>query len=536
LSWIKSRETQLRLALNRFLIFFEKARRESKPFSLWIEGHLSTNTIESGFYMQITNFGQNVSFTPTAYYSPRSEDEVLDILAKHRGQSIRCIGRLHSWSRLIESDHVCLDLSNLQKVEPNSIGDTKVVDVGAGCQIKRLLAELDKQKQWTLPSVGFITEQSVAGAIATGTHGSGRHSLSHYVMSVRVARYDANGLPVIEEIAQGDELRAVRCSLGCLGVILSVRMQCRDTYRVEEHFREYRQLEEVMLAEEHFPLQQFYLVPWRWTLFAQHRRESSTKSSALMHVYHWYRFLVLDIAMHLLILLIVRIIGSGQLIQFVCRWVLASFVIRGWRVVAPSEIQLVMEHELFRHVELELFVQRRYLSSALEFVKQVLVAASESSAEIAPLFRAQLEQTHSTANCEQLRGRYHHPYPICVRKILPDDTLISMATNATSRTELESGTDERLSTDESWYSITLTNFQAPKSREGFALVAEMLTHCMSQLFGARPHWGKLNSLSVEELRSLYPAFESFRQICDKTDPHGAFRNAWIRRLIQPPTT
>jgi len=131
-------------------------------------GRETSYQIPSGeaFRMQITNFGKNISFAPTALYSPQSEREVLEILEKHRGQTLRCIGRLHSWSRLIESDQVCLDLSNLQQVEPNSSGDAKFVDVGAGCQIKRLLAELNKRKQWTLPSVGFITEQSVAGAIA----------------------------------------------------------------------------------------------------------------------------------------------------------------------------------------------------------------------------------------------------------------------------------------------------------------------------------------------------------------------------------
>ena len=191
-----------------------------------------------------------------------------------------------------------------------------------------------------------------------------------------------------------------------------------------------------------------------------------------------------------------------------------------------------MEHELFRHVELELFVQKSQLSSALEFVKRVLVAASERSSEISPQFRAQLDDTDSMEQLERLRGRYCHPYPICVRKILSDDTLISMATNATSRNPSVQESHDTYLADEPWYSITLTNFQAPNSREAFDLVAKMLTKCMLELFGARPHWGKLNSLSTEELRSLYPAFESFREICDKSDPHGAFRNAWTKRLLE----
>jgi FAD/FMN-containing dehydrogenase len=109
---------------------------------------------------------------------------------------------------------------------------------------------------------GPITEQTIAGAISTGTHGSGRHSLSHYVQSVRVACYNTEtGQAEIREFSAGDELRAARCSLGLLGVILSVTMQCRQSYHVEEHFREYKEVADVVQAEEEFPLQQFYLVP-----------------------------------------------------------------------------------------------------------------------------------------------------------------------------------------------------------------------------------------------------------------------------------
>ncbi len=87
----------------------------------------------------------------------------------------------------------------------------------------------------------------------------GRHSLSHYVIGVRVARYDSHsGSAVIVDITDGDELRAARCSLGCLGVILSVKIQCRPKYLVEEHFREYVKLDDVLSAEQEYPLQQFY--------------------------------------------------------------------------------------------------------------------------------------------------------------------------------------------------------------------------------------------------------------------------------------
>jgi hypothetical protein len=45
----------------------------------------------------------------------------------------------------------------------------------------------------TLPARGTIKLQTIAGAISTGTHGSGRSGLSHYIDAVRVAAYDPAG-------------------------------------------------------------------------------------------------------------------------------------------------------------------------------------------------------------------------------------------------------------------------------------------------------------------------------------------------------
>ena len=178
--------------------------------------------------MQRHNFGGNIQLTPNTAYTPATEQEVLEILDRHHGQRIRCVGRLHSWSRAVECDDVLLDLRLLNQVQPMSEGELRLVSVGAGCQLKRLLSELARSRQWTLPSLGLITEQSVAGAISTGTHGSGRNSLSQYVVSVRIAHYDSTtGRATITEISDGEALRAARCSLGCLGVILSVKMLCR---------------------------------------------------------------------------------------------------------------------------------------------------------------------------------------------------------------------------------------------------------------------------------------------------------------------
>jgi FAD/FMN-containing dehydrogenase len=351
------------------------------------------------------------------------------------------------------------------------------------------LSELDRQGGFTLPSVGLISEQAIAGAIATGTHGSGKHSLSHYVSAVRLATYDPDsGAPVIRTISAGDELRAARCSLGCLGIVLSVQMQVRPQYFVEEHLRQYQTLDEVLAAEEQYPLQQFFLIPWRWTYLAQHRREVPGPRSLLAPLYRAYWFTTLDIGLHLLLQILVKVLRSPALIRAFFRWLALWTVIRGWRVVDRSQDQLIMEHELFRHIEIELFVARSKLAPALDFVRETI---------------------------ESSRSSYTHHYVICIRKVLPDDTLISMSSGL----------------EEPSYAISLISYARPSQRAGFFGFAEFLTHEMSRRFDARPHWGKYCPLTSEEAEQLYPRLGEFRAICRQADPHGLFRNNWTAHIV-----
>lgn len=456
----------------------------------------------------LQNFGRNLDLYPTAYYEPRTEREVLEILDRHRGENIRAIGSLHSWSAAPVGAGVVINLRYLNQVEIQCGRDAGWAAVGAGCQIKTLLGHL-KQSGQTLPSVGLITEQTIAGAISTGTHGSGRHSLSHYVDAVRVARYDAEtGMAVIEQIEGGDALRAARCSLGGLGIILNVRICCRSLYNVEEHWREYPTLDPILTAEQEFPLQQFFLVPWRWTFLAQHRRESSDPRSNMASVYRAYWFLTIDLGLHLLMLFAVRLVGSFSFVRFLYRHIIPRTVIRRWKVTDESSAMLVMEHELFRHIETELFVRSQDLPQALDYVRQVLVAAGDSSNDTK-------SKPRFSDEFSPIRGRYCHHYPICVRRVLADDTLISMASG-----------DKDV-----WYAISLISYARPIDRAGFQQVAGFLAETMVTKFGARPHWGKWCPLPARHLIALYPRFECFVDACEARDPTGAFRNPWLSDLF-----
>jgi L-gulonolactone oxidase len=63
----------------------------------------------------------------------------------------------------------------------------------------------------------------------------------------------------------------------------------------------------------------------------------------------------------------------------------------------------------------------------------------------------------------------------------------------------------------------------------FDLVASVLDQ-----YGGRPHWGKLHTLGVEELRGRYPRFEEFVAIRDRLDPAGVFTNRYLDGVLGPP--
>jgi len=304
-------------------------------------------------------------------------------------------------------------------------------------------------------------------------------------------------------------------------------MQCREMYCIEEHFREYPALPEVLRAEAQFPLQQFYFVPWRWTYIAQHRRETDASNSLLFLPYHYYRFLVFDVSMHVLITFCVRSLKINSAVRLLFRWILPSFVIRNWRVIGPSSTQLVMEHELFRHVEIELFVQRPQITDAMLFLQKVLVISGGTDELFDDELQSQLLDSGCARQLESIRGKYVHHYPICVRRILPDDTLISMASCVSADSP-----DKGESSHDAWYSITLTNYHRGQTRAPFENLVEFLAISMAKLFLARPHWGKLSPLNADDVVQLYPGFDRFKQVCDTVDPERYFGNAWTRQLLQ----
>ncbi len=465
--------------------------------------------------MKLKNFGGNVSIEPKDYFEPRGEREVLDILERHRGRQIRVMGRLHSWSEAPKTSDVLLNLKNLDSVQITEGGTH--VSVGGGCQIKRLISELDKNGL-ALPSQGLITEQTIAGAISTGTHGSGSHSLAHFPEEVTVATYDPDsGTPIIRTISEGHELQAARCSLGCLGVILSIKLPCVSQYRIEQQFRFMDGIDAVIQAEEQYPLQQFFLLPHAWTYLVQLRKTTSMSRSWTARLFHVYWFVTIDVGLHLVVLMLTRLLRSRSLIRSFYKRAVPLTVIRNWRVADKSQHMLTMEHELFRHVEIEVFVTRSKLAEMLSFTRGLIEFSDGDSDAFEKRWGAELERVGLSPTLEKLLGSYTHHYPICVRKVLPDSTLISMASG----------------NDQPYYAVSFISYQQVDELDAFFQFAQFVARATAKLFSARPHWGKLCPIDSELAEGLYPKMAEFREICEAWDASGVFRNTWASERIFP---
>lgn len=463
---------------------------------------------------QIKNFGENVVFTPKHFYRPESTAELLDILEKHSKAKIRAIGSLHAWSPAAQSGEITVSLEKLNDIKVEYDEQGAIATVGGGCQVKRLIVELAKL-DLAMPALGLISEQTIAGATSTATHGSGRHCLSHYLTAVHIAHYDPlTSAPTISIVRDPELLRAAKCAVGCMGIIVAVELRPRSAFRIEEYLQFYPKLTDVLEKEKDYPLQQFYYLPWLDRYLGQHRRESSRPRSWLAPLYRWYWYLIIDLGLHLVLKAIMQVFKDRRLAKWFFR-VLAPFtIIRRWHVVDHSQDMLIMEHELFRHLEIEIFVRRSDLSEALEIARQ-LVSWADSGVPFPPQTQWIIDKHELRNNAERASGRYTHHYPICVRRVVPDDLLISMSSGGS----------------EDYYALSFITYELPTERDGFFRFAELLAMVMFHRFNARCHWGKYTPFHHPQIVANYPQLELFLKRCQQFDPEGRFQNTWIKATL-----
>ena len=173
---------------------------------------------------------------PTALYFIRSEADAAAIVrqAGRAKQSVRIAGAGHSHAPLVVNNGVIVDASGLAGVISTDAAMQRAW-VWSGTRIYALGRALHDHGL-ALKNQGDIDRQAIAGAVATGTHGTGQtlQNLSASVTGIRMIT--ASGDIVECSAERNAELfQAARLGLGAFGIVTQLQLQLREAYRLKEH-------------------------------------------------------------------------------------------------------------------------------------------------------------------------------------------------------------------------------------------------------------------------------------------------------------
>ena len=166
--------------------------------------------------------------------APESEAALAEMVreATAQGLNVRCAGSGHSFTPVALTSGLQLTLSSMQGVV-NIDSTRKRVAVKAGTTINQL-GKVLKENGLSLINQGDIDSQALAGALTTGTHGTGARlgNMASQIVGMRLVQPDGSIL-VVDETTP-DLLKAARVSVGMLGVISEITLQAMESYNLHE--------------------------------------------------------------------------------------------------------------------------------------------------------------------------------------------------------------------------------------------------------------------------------------------------------------
>jgi FAD-linked oxidoreductase len=427
-----------------------------------------------------TNWARTYSVTPARVAHPRSVDEVLAAirLAGESDLSVKAIGSGHSFTDIGVTRGTLLYLDQLRGViaaDP----DTGLVTVAAGTTLRELNSAL-WELRLSLTNLGDIDSQTISGAIATGTHGTGAHfgGIATQVRGLQLATAEGN-LIDCSPTENAEVFAAAKVGLGALGVITAVTLQCEPAFVLHaveapaDYDALFEALGETVESHDHF---EFYWFP--------HTRRVLTKtntrlpaSTPLEPVGRFKGWLDDEFLSNTVFERLNRITTRRPRMIPATNKIAArilsqrSYTDRSYKVFAsPRRVK-------FR--EMEYALARKSLTYVLEEIDNWISRSGE-----------------------------HIGFPVEVRFAAEDEIPLSTAYGR-----------------ETCY-VAVHEYHR-RSHERYFLAVEQI----AREVGGRPHWGKLHYRSAENLAPVYPRFEQFLDVRNKLDPERRFGNDYLRRVL-----
>ncbi len=425
------------------------------------------------------NWAGNQHCAPHAVDRPTSEPELVGVVerAAAAGRRVKAVGAGHSFTSIACTDGHLVDLSRygrLLHVDPAA----RQVTVEAGMTLRGLNRKL-AARDLAVENLGDIAYQSVAGAAATATHGTGARfrNLSSQIVGMRLITGAGEALDC-SPTERPDVWSSARVGVGALGLLSTLTIQCVPAFNLHA-VEEARPVDEVLEelddlvdGNDHFEL--FWIPGTRWALTKRNRRTHEPAQPRR----RWEAFRNEVLYDNLAFGAMLRI-GRRRpdLIPRLAKRIPSAgrqeYVERSDRVFASPR--------LVHFLEMEYAVPRVAFRPAFEAVRDLVA-----------------------------RMRVPVGFPVECRFVAGDDIPLSTA----------SGRDTA-------YIAVHTAIGAPHEEYFSGVEAAM------DRYDGRPHWGKLHFRTAAALAPRYPRWQEFQAVRAELDPAGTFANPYTDRVLGP---
>ncbi len=429
------------------------------------------------------NWSGRLSAQPVRIVEPADAEDVATAVksAANAGLRVKAAGSGHSFSEIAVPDGVLMRMDRLTGILAHDVASS-LVTVAAGTPLHQLnpaLAELGL----AMENMGDIDRQTISGATATSTHGTG---IGFGSISTQIRALDlvlADGAQVHCSPTERPELfAAARVGLGALGIVTAITLQCVPAYALEvvetamPLDRALDELDSLVDGNDHF---EFFWFPHTQTALTRRCRRvpADTQLRPIGRVNRTMDDFLTNVAFDGLLRF-----GTSypRTVPAITKFAARAFT---GREFTDASHKAFASARNVRFNEGEYAFGREHASDVLREVRRWTATTEEKVS-----------------------------FPLEVRFVAGDD--ISLAPTFGRN---------------SCY-IAFHQYHRMPYRSLFT--------ALEQIFGAvggRPHWGKMHSLDAESLRERYPRFDEFVALRDKLDPTGVFTNDYLNRTLGVPT-
>jgi xylitol oxidase len=416
-----------------------------------------------------TNWAGNVTFGAKRYRRPSSVSQLQHLVA--HSTRVRALGTGHSFNRLADTPGDLVTVAGLPRLIEVDTAKSAVT-VSAGLTYGEVSAALNKAGR-ALRNLGSLPHISVAGACATGTHGSGERngSLATSVSAVEMVTADGDMVTASREADPG-RFPGVVVALGALGIATRLTLDTVPAFDVRQYVYENLPYEQV---SEHFD--EIVSSAYSVSLFTDWRSPRIRQA--------WLK----------------RRADAADAWAPEPRW-MGGRLADGPRNPVPGMAAATCTEQLGVpgpwHERLPHFRPEFTPSSGDELQSEYLLPRASA-----------IDALHALA---PIAGQMAPVLQICeIRTIAADDLWLSPSHQR----------------DTAAFHFTWIN--------DWVAVAPAVAQVEERLapLRARPHWGKLFAMSPEAVRGMYQRLDDFRQLMGCYDPAGKFRNDLVDRYFPP---